>query len=83
MVSNINSEIRSLIESSPLNQTDVGRSVGMSAQSMNNLLARNDAKVSTVIDVLETLGYQLVIVPKGKRLPDSSVVVRKVVDSAE
>ena len=47
--------------------------LGIKRQSMNSALNRGDMRVGFVARAADLLGYDLVAVPKGSRLPNGSV----------
>lgn len=68
--------VRSMVEGSTvLSQNKVAAALGMSPQSMSQRLYAKDVKAGFVADVADVLGYQLVLVPKGTRLPGGSIVI--------
>lgn len=68
--------LRQLIQRSPnWSQNKIASKLGMSNAAMSNRMRRNDQKVDFVVDVLDILGYDLVIVPKESNLPRGSYVV--------
>ena len=68
--------LRQLIQRSPnWSQNKIASKLGISNAAMSNRMRRNDQKVDFVADVLEILGYDLVIVPKESTLPRGSYVI--------
>lgn len=62
-----------LVKESPAwTQNRLGAKLGLTSQAMANRMSRSDAKVSFLADALEALGYDLVAVPSGSRLPNGS-----------
>lgn len=63
-----------LAESRVWTQNRLAAEVGLTAQAMSNRMQRpGDLKCGFVADVLAVLGYDLVAVPRGSRLPNGSV----------
>lgn len=70
--------LRSAIdESTTWSQNRLAVDIGLSGPAMSNRLKADgrDVKVGFVVAVLDRLGYDLVVVRKGSRLPNGSVVV--------
>ncbi len=66
--------IRRLVgESGTWSQNRVGAVLGLTPQAMSNRMQRGSMAVGFVADVLGVLGYDLVAVPRGSRLPNGSV----------
>ena len=67
-----------LIEDSSWSKARLAKSMGMLPQSMNNRMKNaSSPKVSFVVEILDLLGYDLVIAPKGSNLPRGSVIVER------
>jgi len=63
-------------ESAAWSQNRLAVEVGLTPQAMSNRMKPGrDMKAGFVARVLGVLGYQLVAVPKGVRLPAGSIVV--------
>ena len=69
--------IRAARDASGLTEREVGDQVGMSAQCVHNKIAaaKADIRAGNAVMFLDAMGYQLAVVPKGKRLPQGSIVV--------
>lgn len=67
--------IRELIKDSPAwSQNRLAAEVGMSGQAMSNRMQRQgDLRCDFAARLLAVLGYDLVAVPRGSRLPNGSV----------
>lgn len=58
-------------------QNKVASRIGLSSQAMSNRMNAKDVKAGFAVEVLETLGYQLVVVPPESKLPQGSIVVER------
>ncbi|MBP3884056.1 MAG: Lrp/AsnC family transcriptional regulator [Olsenella sp.] len=69
--------LRKLIDDSTVwSQNRIAPEVGLSPQAMTNRMKGDrNMKAEFAAQVLDVLGYQLVVVPKGNRLPKGSFVV--------
>ena len=72
------STIKAIVAQSPawsLNR--LGAHMGLSSSAMGNRMSptRSDMRVGFVVAALDALGYDLVAVPKGSRLPNGSIVI--------
>lgn len=78
MESNIKEIVNAVIKSSPINKSDIARAKGLTVQNFCNRLvgkSRKDMSCANAADLLSFCGYQLVVVPKGAKLPSNSHVV--------
>lgn len=67
-----------LIEQSPnWTQNKLGMEMGFTSQAMSNRMNRGSLKTNFLIKALNILGYDLVAVPKGSRLPNGSIRVEE------
>ncbi len=65
--------LRDLIEESPVwSQNKLGAKLGFTPQAMNHRMRAVDLKAGFLADALSALGYELVAVPVGSRLPNGS-----------
>ena len=65
--------IRHLVaESGTWSQNRLGMALGVTPQAMLNALKRRDMRCGFVARALDMLGYELVAVPKGTRLPNGA-----------
>lgn len=70
--------MKSLMERSDVwTQNKVASRIGLSSQAMSNRMNARDAKAGFAVEVLETMGYQLVVVPLETKLPAGSIVVER------
>lgn len=53
--------IRTILEQEGISQTEMGRRLGLSKQAVNNLLSREDMRMSTVLHILHAIGYDFII----------------------
>lgn len=71
--------LRQLIDgSASWSQNRLAAYIGLTSQAMGNRMSASRAssmRVAFVVDVLDALGYDLVAVPKGSRLPNGSMVI--------
>lgn len=65
--------IRQILRGSAWSQNRLGMALGISPQGMGNAMARKDMRVGFFARALDLLGYDLVAVPKGSRLPNGSI----------
>lgn len=65
--------IRHLLKGSSWSQNRLGMAMGISPQGMGNAMARQDLRCAFAARALDLLGYDLVAVPKGSRLPNGSI----------
>lgn len=75
---NILEAMNAVISASPLSKADIARLEGVSYANMANMLSpsnRKDMAAGKAARILGMLGYDLVLVPRGKRLPDGCIVV--------
>lgn len=78
MASNVVRVVREVMDGSHLKRVEIAEMLGISPQRVSNLVSERthaDMPAGTAAKLLDLLGYQLVAVPKGKRLPDGSVTV--------
>lgn len=67
---------RSLIEQSPVwSQNKLASKLGLSPQAMSNRMQAVDLKASFLAEIVESLGYELVVVPQESKLPKGSIRV--------
>ena len=76
---------KDLFDQSPTwSQNKVAARMGLSSQAMSNRMQAKDIKVGFFAEVLDVLGYDLVVVPQScTRLPNGSMVVGGAAESAE
>lgn len=70
--------LRALIDESPYNKTQVGEMSGLGPQGLANTLRTPEGRGITttkLLKVMGVLGYRVVLVPAGAKLPQGSVVV--------
>lgn len=74
---NVNKKLKEMIADSSWTQARMANVLGFpNAQVFNRrLLDSSEPKVGFVAAVLDQLGYELVMVPKGTDLPKESVVI--------
>ncbi len=59
--------LKSLIKQSGHTQMSVAEQIGITHPSLNNRISR-DIRVSNLVQILDVIGYRLVIVPKAKKV---------------
>ncbi|ALD93213.1 transcriptional regulator [Cupriavidus gilardii CR3] len=58
--------LRNRMKALSLTQSDLGAKTGLARKTVNSMLSgQGDYKVTTLLAVLDRLGYELAIVPKG------------------
>lgn len=70
--------MKGILKASPLKEVELAELMGTTPQNLNNKLStgcRKDITVRLASEILGYLGYQVAMVPKGKRLPEGSVLV--------
>lgn len=68
--------VRGLLEQSPnWTQNKVASKLGLTSQAMSNRMNARDLKAGFLAEVLEVLGYELVVVPAESRLPKGSIPI--------
>lgn len=68
--------INDAINKSSFSKARIARLLGYSAQALNGrLMNTNSPKVNFTTRILDLVGYDLVVVPKGSNLPRGSYVV--------
>lgn len=74
-----NELISYLIEQSPnWSQNKLGRELGLTPQAMySRMKGGTGFRVNFLVESLNLLGYDLVAVPKGSRLPNGSIKIEK------
>ena len=66
--------IRKLISETPgTSQNKLGARMGFTNQAMSHRFRADDPKIGFVVTALEYLGYELVAVPAGSKLPHGAV----------
>lgn len=78
VASDMSKVLKKLSDESILKQSELAELLGYRKQDMNSLLTGRKSKDVTAgkaIQVADALGYQLVLVPKGKKLPEGSEVI--------
>lgn len=66
--------IRALVsQSGAWSQNRLGMALGLTPQGFKSALDRRDMRCGFVSRALDLLGYELVAVPKGGRLPNGAV----------
>lgn len=76
---NMREVLRHLIDTSTVwSQNKLASRIGLTSQAMTNRMKPDrDMKVGFAVDVLEAMGYQLVVVPPESKLPQGSIVVER------
>lgn len=69
--------LKSVMEESGVNGSDLSRMVGVSYQAVQSVIRKDNPSIEVAMRYLNALGYDVAIVRKGKRLPDDSFVMRK------
>lgn len=65
-----------LIKESKFKKAELARSLGLTPQALDNRLHKTtNPKTDSVIELLNELGYQLVVTKKGTKLPQDSFVI--------
>lgn len=64
-----------LSESSGWSQNRLGAELGYTKQVMHDRMTTKDAKAGFLADAVSLLGYKLVVVPPGSKLPVGSIEV--------
>ena len=68
-----NELIREMLDESPVwTQNKLGAKLGLSSQAMSNRMNAADLRAGFLAEMLAVLGYELVAVPSGSRLPAGS-----------
>lgn len=68
--------VNGIFEKSTWTKAAVARELNIYAQRLNGWLTEGSSpKVSKMVRILDTVGYELVVVPKGSKLPNGSEVV--------
>lgn len=68
--------LRKLVSESSMRPADVARALHVTPQAIDNKLNKGgDPRVSSVVDILDLLGYELVVTVKGAKLPSGAEVV--------
>lgn len=73
---NICEAIEQLIADSNKTKSEIARESGMTAQSLGDRLHRSKSmNVANAAKILDALGYELLITPKGEAAPAGSIPV--------
>lgn len=73
---NVVNAIDAIFQDSTWNKSRVAKELGISPQRLNGRLREGKSpKTNNVIEILNIIGFNLVIVPKGSRLPSGSYVL--------
>lgn len=68
--------VTNLISNAPgWSQNKMAKALNLSSQAMSNRMNTNDLKAGFVAEILDQLGYQLVVVPPQSTLPAGSFVI--------
>ena len=68
--------VSNLIQQSDLKNADIARALNISPQTLNSRLKdTSNPTAKTLIEILDVLGYDLAIVRKGTKLPDTSTIL--------
>lgn len=72
----IKDAIDKAVECSSWSKAGIARQLGLLPQGLNDKLTRRKyPKIELVLEVLDTIGYDLAIVPKSSKLPNGSIIV--------
>lgn len=73
-----NEVLSEIISSSDFSQAEVARAVGVTPQALNYRVTKTEnPMIASFMDVIDVLGYQLVVTRKGAKLPTGSIVVEQ------
>lgn len=65
---------RAVVESGTWSLARLARTVGVTPQAFNSAMNRDaDMKAGRLAELADVLGWELVVVPKGSRLPNGAV----------
>ena len=57
-------------------QSQLARAMGVTQQSINHRVNRTDScRISSAVEMMDALGYEVVFTPKGTKLPPDAVIV--------
>lgn len=74
--------LNDVIDRSPWTKTFLAEQFEVSNQVFNDRINRNkNPKIDFVLEVLDKLGYDLIIVPKSSRKPDNAIVLTQTEES--
>lgn len=73
---NVNDLLIDLIDKSNLTKADLARALGVTPQAVSNALFKpRNTRVNNLAEMLDVLGYQLVVTNKGAKLPVGAEVI--------
>lgn len=72
---NFGDETKRLMAQAGLNAAEMARRCGVTYQSVQSLVAKGNPSMAVAVRYLSELGYDVVIAPRGKRLPEGSAVI--------
>lgn len=65
-----------LVDDSQYKKSEIARILNLKPQVLNTRLTRSKSpRVASVVDILDVLGYQLVVTKKGVKLPTDAVII--------
>lgn len=67
--------VRMLVDGSDYTYADLARNLGVSTAAVAQMLGQKSVSVDRAVRVSEVLHHDMVMVPKGKKLPAGSVVL--------
>lgn len=68
--------INKLIADTGFTKADVARAIGITAQGLNTRINKTgNPGIATVEQILDVLGYQVVLTRKGAKLPSGAIVL--------
>lgn len=73
----ISKVILAIMEEQGMTQASLGRELDVSRQALNQRLKRDSMRTNELIDILEVLGYDLVIQPKDSRLEKGALKIER------
>lgn len=72
----ISSAVKQVIKDTGFSMQRIANVMGITQQSVSSFVNRSRSmKVDNAVKVLDAMAYDLVIVPRGSRLPKGSIVV--------
>lgn len=72
---NFSTAIAEILKDRDVTQSELARMMGVTYQSVQATLSKENPKLETVVRYLSNLGYDVAFVRRGKRLPEGSYVI--------
>lgn len=71
----INDVLRRIMRKKGITTTEVARQIKVTSRVITDRLRSRSPTIRTVSEIADTLGYKLVLVPKGREIRDDEYIV--------